>query len=69
LQLMLCQVTGYRPGTYVHSFSDAHVYEHQVDAVHDLVAREPRPFPVLRLDPSVKNLFDFRVEHFTLEEY
>lgn len=69
LLLMVCQVTGYPPGNFVHSFADAHIYEDQVDNMHELVKRRPRPFPVLRLDPSVKNLFDFRVEHFTLEEY
>ncbi len=69
LLLMIAQVTGLKPGTYIHSFSDAHIYENQVDAVRELVDRRPRPFPILRLDPGVKNLFDFRVEHFTLEEY
>jgi thymidylate synthase len=69
LLLMMSQVTGYPPGTYVHSFADAHIYEDQVDAVRKLLTREPFPFPVLRLNPKVKNLFDFRVEDFTLEEY
>ncbi len=69
LLLMVCQVTGYQPGNYIHSFADAHIYENQIKDVHELVKRPPRPSPVLRLDPSVKNLFDFRVEHFTLEEY
>jgi len=69
LLLMMCQVTGYHPGNYVHSFADAHIYTNQVEKINELVVREPRPFPILRLDPSVKDLFDFRVEHFTLEEY
>lgn len=69
LQLMLCQVTGYRPGTYIHDLVDAHIYETQIKNVRELVLRPPRPFPLLRLDPSVKNLFDFKPEHFTLEEY
>lgn len=69
LLLMVCQVTGYPPGNYIHSFADAHVYENQLRKTHELVLREARPFPILRLDPTVKNLFDFRVEHFTLEEY
>lgn len=67
--LMVCQVTGYKPGNYIHSFADAHIYENQVGKVQELIKRDPRPFPTLHLDPSVKNLFDFRVEHFTLEEY
>lgn len=69
LLLMMCQVTGYAPGHFAHLFGDAHIYENQIDAVRELVKRVPRPFPVLWLDPTVKNLFDFRVEHFTLEEY
>jgi thymidylate synthase len=69
LLLMMCQVTGYPPGNYIHSFSDAHIYENQVEKVRNLVQREPRPFPTLHLDPSIKNLFDFRIEHFELREY
>lgn len=70
LLLMVCQVTGYAPGNYIHSFADAHIYENQLVAVRELLKRwPPRPFPVLRLNSSVRNLFDFRVEHFTLEEY
>ncbi len=69
LLLMVCQVTGYSPGNYVHSFSDAHIYENQVKKMRELIRRESRLFPILRLDSSVRNLFDFRVEHFSLEEY
>jgi thymidylate synthase len=69
LFLMMCQVTGYPPGNYVHSFSDAHIYDNQVESMKELIRRKPRPFPVMRLDSNVKNLFDFRAEHFTLEEY
>lgn len=67
--LMMSRVTGYLPGNYIHSFSDAHIYENQVEKVRELIAKKPLSFPILRLDPSVKTLFDFRVEHFTLEEY
>lgn len=69
LLLMMSQVTGYEPGNYVHSFSDAHIYENQIPKMRELILRPPRRFPVLRLDPTVTNLFDFRAEHFTLEEY
>jgi thymidylate synthase len=69
LLLMVCRATGYEPGSYIHSFADAHIYEDQVEKVRELLAREPRPFPIMRLDPSVTNLFDFRAEHFTIEEY
>lgn len=69
LQLMLCQVTGYAPGRYIHDFANAHIYEDQVPTVETILERETRPFPTLHLDPSVKNLFDFRPEHFTLTDY
>lgn len=69
LLLMICQVTGYPPGNYIHSFADAHIYENQIDTVKEIIKSEVHPFPVLRLDTRVKNLFDFRIEHFTLEEY
>jgi thymidylate synthase len=69
LHIMLCQVLEREPGHFVHSFSDAHVYENQVAAVKELLTRKPRPFPTLHLDPSVKDLFAFRIEHFELREY
>ncbi len=69
LHLALCQVTGLRPGNYIHSVSDAHIYENQIDAMRELVQRKPRPFPIMRVDPSVTDLFAFRREHFSIEEY
>jgi thymidylate synthase len=69
LLLMVCQVTGYPPGNFIHSFADAHIYENQIDAMYFLVERDARRLPSLHLDPTVKSLFDFRVEHFSLEDY
>ncbi|MCR4275926.1 MAG: thymidylate synthase [Candidatus Parcubacteria bacterium] len=69
LHLALCQVLRLDPGNYIHNVVDAHIYENQVGDMKELVERKARPFPVLRLDPTVTNLFDFRVEHFLLEEY
>ncbi|HYD92972.1 MAG TPA: thymidylate synthase [Candidatus Paceibacterota bacterium] len=69
LLLMMAQVTGYQPGKFSHSFSDAHIYENQVEKVRELIERKPRPFPILRVDPSITDLFAFRVEHFEIEEY
>ena len=68
LLLMVCEVTGYKPGRYIHSFADAHVYENQIGKVRELVAREPRPFPRLFIKPR-SNLFDFRIGDFELDEY
>lgn len=69
LHLALCQVTGLESGNYIHEVSDAHIYTNQIEKMRELVERPARPFPILRLDPTVTNLFDFRAEHFTLEEY
>ncbi|MFA6278787.1 MAG: thymidylate synthase [Candidatus Paceibacterota bacterium] len=70
LLLMMSQVTGFPPGNYVHGFiGNAHIYENQIESVHRLIERKAHAFPILRLDPMVHNLFDFRVEHFELEEY
>lgn len=70
LFLMICQVTGYRPGYYCHDLTgDIHIYENQIEAARELIMREARPFPILRLDSTVGDLFAFRVEHFTLDEY
>ena len=66
LHLMICQVLGYEPGNFIHSFSDAHIYENQVEAVQTMIERGPRFFPALNIDPEVRSLFDFCIEHFSL---
>lgn len=69
LTLMLAQVTGYKPGEFIHTFGDAHIYENHFDQVNEQLKRTPRPFPVMKLDPKVKKIDDFKFEHFTLEGY
>jgi thymidylate synthase len=69
LTLMVAQVTGLRPGEFVHTLGDAHLYVNHLDQAREQLAREPRPLPTMRLDPSVTDLFAFRYEHFTLEGY
>ena len=69
LTLMIAHVTGYKPGYFVHTFGDAHIYENHFDQVKEQVSRKPKKFPKMLLDPSVKNIDDFRHEHFTLENY
>ena len=69
LTMMMAQVTALSPGDFVHTFGDAHLYANHLDQARLQLSREPRPLPQMRLDPSVKNLFDFRYEHFTLEGY
>ncbi len=69
LTLMLAQVTGYEAKELVYTFSDAHVYEKQWDDVKDMLTTTPQRFPTVILDPSVKNIFEFRPHHLTVTDY
>lgn len=66
---MVAQVTGLRPGTFVHTFGDAHIYSNHLEQVDLQLSREPLPLPRLHLDPSVRSIDDFRIEHIRLEGY
>jgi thymidylate synthase len=66
---MVAQVSGLKPGVFVHSFGDAHLYLNHIEQARLQLARSPRPLPSLRLNPAVKDLFAFRYEDFTLEGY
>lgn len=66
---ILAKVTGYKPGEFIHTFGDAHIYENHFDAVKEQLKREPKPFPTLTIDESVKEIDDFRPEHAKLENY
>lgn len=69
LTLMIAQVCDLEPGDFVHTFGDAHLYSNHLEQARLQLTRSPHPLPQMRLDPSVKDLFDFRYEHFTLEGY
>ena len=69
LTLMVAQVTGLEPGEFVHTFGDVHLYLNHVEQADLQLAREPRPLPVLKLNPAVKDLFAFRYEDFELLGY
>ena len=69
LTLMVAQVTGLKPGDFVHTFGDTHLYLNHLDQAREQLSREPRPLPTMRIDPTVTDLFAFRYEHFTLEGY
>jgi thymidylate synthase len=69
LTLMVAQVTGYRPGEFVHTLGDAHLYLNHLEQAELQLEREPRVLPEMALDPSVDDLFAFRYEHFRLEGY
>ena len=69
LTMMIAHVTGLEPGDFVHSFGDVHLYSNHHEQARRQLAREPRALPRLILAPGVKELWDFEVEHFTLEGY
>jgi thymidylate synthase len=69
LTLMVAQVTDLKPGEFVLTLGDAHIYMNHLEQVREQLSRSPRPFPKLKLNPTVKELLDFRYEDFTLEDY
>jgi thymidylate synthase len=69
LTRMVAQVAGLQPGAFVHTLGDAHLYANHVAQARVQLSRAPRPPPRVRLDPSVKELTDFRPEHVVLEDY
>jgi len=69
LTLMLCKVLDYKPGEFVHTFGDLHLYKNHIEQAELQLSREPRPLPQMKLNPEVKNLFEFKYEDFTLENY
>jgi thymidylate synthase len=69
LTLMIAQVCGLKPGDFVHTFGDTHIYLNHLEQVNQQLSREPRPLPVMKLNPAVKDLFAFKYEDFTLENY
>lgn len=69
LTMMMAQVTGLRPGDFIHTTGDTHLYLNHLSQARLQLTRTPRPLPTMRLTPEVKSLFDFRFEDFTLENY
>lgn len=69
LCMMMAQVTGLRPGEFVHTFGDLHLYRNHVEQALLLLSRTPRPLPRMLLNPAVSDLFAFRYEDFRLEGY
>jgi thymidylate synthase len=69
LTMMMAQVTGLKPGEFVHTFGDAHLYMNHVDQAREQLSRRPYPLPKMMLNPGVKDIFAFRFEDFALENY
>ncbi|HYE05302.1 MAG TPA: thymidylate synthase [Planctomycetota bacterium] len=69
LTLMVAQVTDLKPGDFVHTLGDAHIYQNHIEVVKTQLSRTPRALPTMRLNPAVRELADFRFEDFQLEGY
>jgi thymidylate synthase len=69
LTIMIAQVTGLQPGDFVHTFGDVHLYSNHLEQARLQLSREPRPLPQMKVNPEVKDLFSFRFEDFSLENY
>jgi len=67
--LMVAQVTGLKPGDFVHTFGDAHIYLNHLEQVNLQLSREPRSLPKMSINPDVKNIFDFKIDDFELSGY
>lgn len=69
LTMMIAQECGLELGDFVHTFGDAHIYSNHFEQVELQLSREPRPYPVMKLNPDVKSVFDFTFDDFVLENY
>ena len=69
LTLMMAQVTGLAPGEFVLTLGDAHLYLNHLDQAREQLSRTPRPFPRMKLDPRVADIFGFAYQDFSLEGY
>ena len=69
LTLMVAQVCGLKPGDFVHTFGDAHLYSNHMEQTQLQLSREPRPLPAMKVNPAVNDIFAFKFEDFTLEGY
>lgn len=69
LTMMVAKVCGLQPGEFVHTFGDVHLYLNHLDQARLQLSRKPRPLPQMKINPDVKNIFDFRFSDFTLENY
>lgn len=69
LTMMIAQVCGLKLGEFIHTFGDVHIYSNHIEQVDLQLTRKPHPLPTMKLNPDVKNIFDFKYDDFTLENY
>jgi thymidylate synthase len=69
LTLMMAQVTGFKPGEFIHTFGDAHLYLNHLEQAGLQLTRSPRPLPRMQINPAIRSIFDFKLEDFALSGY
>lgn len=69
LTMMVAQVCGLKPGEFVHTLGDAHLYSNHIEQTKLQLSRDFRPLPTMKINPDVKSIFDFKYEDFTIENY
>jgi len=69
LTMMMTQVCDLQPGDFIHTFGDTHLYNNHIEQANLQLSREPRPLPTMKINPDVKDIFEFKFEDFTLEKY
>ena len=69
LTMMVAQVCGLKPGEFIHTLGDAHLYNNHLEQTRLQLSREPKPLPQMKLNPEIKDIFDFKFEDFRLENY
>ncbi len=69
LTMMMAQVVGLQPGEFIHTFGDVHIYNNHIEQVNEQLSREPKSLPTMKINPEVKDIFAFKFEDFTLENY
>jgi thymidylate synthase len=67
--MMIAQVCDLEVGEFVHTFGDVHIYSNHLEQVELQLTRDPKPLPIMKINPDVKNIFDFSFEDFVLENY
>jgi thymidylate synthase len=67
--MMIAQIAGFKPGDFIHTLGDAHIYTNHLDQAKEQLMRQPRKLPMMRINPSVKDIFSFHFADFTLENY
>lgn len=69
LTMMMAQITGYKPGEFIHTFGDVHIYNNHINQVNEQLSREVRPLPTIHINPEIRDIFSFKYEDFDLKNY